>query len=118
MKTTDEQIKTVEQMRDNYLKSQSDAIGEALERVSVETRDKLLTWSDEQKPKIDALTAILEELRESRELLEAGQHFKFGDHSIRIDHHGRFRLARVSSGREIGIFDSALDAFAEVKKQK
>ena len=99
MNTTDEQIKIVEEMCDALVK--------------LDTHFRI----DSTTAFTDALTAILTELRESRELLEVGQHFKFGDHSIRLDHHGRFRLARISSGREIDIFNSALDAFAEVKKQ-
>jgi hypothetical protein len=73
----EEQIKILEQMRDDYLKSQEDAISEAFERVSSETRDKLLAWSDDQKPKIAALTDAISFIRDTSEMLEAAKEIRF-----------------------------------------
>ena len=65
---TDEQIKVLEAMRDDLSQSRDNAITEAFERVSSEDRNKLLTWSDKQQPKIEALTAALSYIEDMREI--------------------------------------------------
>lgn len=98
MNTTEEQIKTVEAIRDETLPH-----GERGEHA--------------------ALTAILEELRESRELLEAATRVEFADpDSYGIerdwDWDSRFWLIDIPGHDPHKRFDSALAAFAEVKKQE
>jgi hypothetical protein len=123
----EEQIKILEQMRDDYLKSQEDAISEAFERTSSETRDKLLAWSDDQKPKIDALTDAISYIRDTSEMLEAASfvivHINGDEYAIE---HTMAKwmyykdgptktdpLGDIKSG-----FDSALDAYREVKEKQ
>lgn len=96
MNTTEEQIKTVETIRDETLPH-----GERGEH--------------------EALTALLSEFHEMRELLEAANQILLVDSEFPSDRSKDCTLYNVGTGWAVNVtdgkFDSALDAFAEVKKQ-
>lgn len=108
MKATDEQIKTLERMLGDRVAMQKHLADlDGNNRVRIERNEA----------EFAALTAILADWRESRELLEAAEQIRFQ----------RGRAITNCDGKSwafngVGVIptehDSVLDAFAEVKKEK